>query len=80
MLYSDHVEELEMRKDGLNQFGDEKAYRKQIKVTEWKWQCSLCGHIMPLADNPPVRCSNRGGCGRMLHDEAESAKHSLPKH
>ncbi len=63
-----------MSKDGLNQFGGTLAYRKRIEVTEWKWQCSRCGHIMPLADNPPVRCSNRKGCGRPLHDEPESAK------
>jgi hypothetical protein len=58
----------------LNQFGDKKAYRKRIKVTEWKWQCSECGHIMPLAAEPPVRCSNRETCGRMLHPEPESGK------
>lgn len=56
----------------VNQFGDRLAYRKRIKVTEWKWQCSECGQVMPLADNPPKRCSNRSGCGRMLYDLPES--------
>jgi hypothetical protein len=63
-----------MSKDRRNQFGDPLAYRILIPVTEWKWQCSLCKHTMPLADNPPVRCSNRKRCGRLLHDESESAK------
>ena len=62
-----------MSKDGLNQFGIKLAYRK--KTTIEVWQCSECGTVVPFADNPLVRCSNRkGGCGRLLHDEPESAK------
>ena len=61
-----------MGKDGFNQFGKKLAYRE--KTTIEVWQCSLCGHILPLADNPPVHCSNRKGCGRPLHDKPESAK------
>jgi rubredoxin len=56
------------RQKDTNQFGDRLAYRKRIKVTEWKWQCSECGYIFERGTKPPKRCSNRGGCGRMLHD------------
>ena len=61
-------------KGKINQFGDPLAHRIRIKVTEWKWQCSECGRIMPLAAEPPKRCSNRKTCGRVFFDEPESAR------
>jgi rRNA maturation endonuclease Nob1 len=60
-----------MSKDGRDQFGNPMAYRQRIQVTEWRWQCSLCGQIMPRAKQPPKRCSNRVRCGKPLHDQPQ---------
>lgn len=50
----------------INQFGQEMATAIETPVTLWR--CSVCGHLSYGKDgNPPVRCSNRKGCGKLFH-------------
>ena len=51
-----------------NQFG--KPLAKAIRTTVYAWKCSECGAITAMTgSSPPVRCSNRKGCGRIFYNE-----------
>jgi hypothetical protein len=55
-------------KPGINQFG--KPLARALLVTNVPaYQCSQCGTIMLPGDDgkPPLRCSNRKTCGRILY-------------